>query len=335
MKKMLPLILFLMVFVFMVVPHAEAAPAPRHVSLLLSDSSYKSENSFYAICLEGLNRAQRKYRKRITTSVYSLDDNADARQMVMDVAKSSDLVLVAGEPYEQYIKEAMAASPNARFIILDSEGTGQDGVTSVVFRDEEGAFLAGALAALMTKQELPKINADGVVGAVFGEKTGSTMRMEKGFKAGVWYIDKNINTLCSYTGSFTDVAAAESSAARMLVKGADVIFAAAGASSKGVIDLAAKNGKFWVIGVDGEQEEQNPECVLASVVKRMDYLILRIVDDYFENGFDGTRHTIGLADQAIDLSLWSRAAKHNIPVSIRKRLEEISDKVKKRLIIIK
>lgn len=335
MKKLLLCLVCLLSFAFFAGGIAEAAP--RHVALLISGHSGDDAESYNDICIEGLERAKRKYPRRIAARIWNIhDDQSRARDTLMEAAKSSSLVLVASYRYVQYLADAVREAPDTSFVIMDGSADPLPNVASVVFRDEEGAFLAGALAAMITERtDFPRMNDSSVVGAVLGEKIESAKRFEKGFRAGVWYINKDIKALCDYTDSFSDADAARKTAAKQHAEGADVIFAAVGRAGQGVIDLAMDEKKFWVIGVDNEQELQYGGAVLTSVVKRMDYLILKLVDIYLQDGFEKKDVTIGLADGAIDLSIWTRGAKQMIPLSIRKELDEISDKIEKGLIIIR
>ena len=336
MKKVLLFFVFFLSFALFAADGADAAP--RRIALLISgQAGSASADSFNDICVEGVERAKRKYPRRIAARVWNIHDDQDkARGALIDAAKDSNLVLIASYRYVRYLPDAVREAPNTSFVVMDGSAEPLPNVMSVLFRDEEGAFLAGALAAMITERtDFPRMNDSSVVGAVLGEKIDSAKRFERGFRAGVWYINKDIKALCDYVGSFSDTDAAKAAAARQHAEGADVIFAAAGRAGQGVLDLAMDGKQFWVIGVDNEQEEQYGDAVLTSVVKRMDYLILKLVDVYLQEGFEKKEVTIGLADGAIDLSIWTRGAKRNIPLSIRKDLDEISDKIEKGLIIIR
>ena len=312
-----------------------ACAAPLKVSLLISGRVGDIPASFNDICASGLRNAQKRYAKKISTSVFNSFEDKNKLQATLDEAAArSDVVIVVDAAYLPYLKDVAETYPSVKFITLDP--TDVPNVKQAVFREEEGAFLAGALAALMTTQtDQPRINGQKVVGVVLGPDVPSIRRFEKGYVAGAWYVDKDVTVLVERTGSFSDAGQGMSKAKQLSARGADVIFAAAGAAGLGVVQTAAESRAFWVIGADNELESQYGSDVLASVVKRSDLLISRIIDACVKKQDDDKSMTVGLSEEGIDISFWTREAKNNIPLSIRNRVNEMSDKIKAGLIIIK
>ena len=324
MKKLLE-ISFLIFALFVV---SEACAATQQVSLLL-DSAPSGNGSYNDICANGLKLVREKYHTTLMTKIYAPDNTqSDPREILLDAAKNSAFVVIAGYIYPTYLPEAVSAAPNARFLVANGDADKLTGVTRVTFRDEEGAFLAGALAALATNQsDFLKINDRRAAGIVLGVKAAAMERFEKGFRAGVRYIDKNKNTFCDYTGSFSDKDAAATAAAKQIGDGAGVIFVAAGSAGEGVITLAKSDQNFWVIGVDSEQESVNGDVVLTSMVKRTDKVILNMTDAFMNGTLKDDDVSVGLAEEAVVLSTWSDAAQQNIPLAIRAQLDDISKKI--------
>jgi basic membrane protein A len=190
-------------------------------------------------------------------------------------------------------------------------------VTSLVSLDEEGAFLAGAAAAL-TSQTGTVGFIGGVVGALIG-------RFEAGYIAGARAVAPDIKVLATYLSrppdldGFVDVKVAEEAARAMYRGGADVIFAAAGQSGLGVFEAAAdlsgpKRGHLWAIGVDTDQYQSvqwlpgvvEPSRwqhhILTSVTKSTAQTIKGVLTDIAHGRLRSGQRRVGLATGAVDLA---------------------------------
>lgn len=116
--------------------------------------------------------------------------------------------------------------------------------------------------------------------------------------------------------------------------GADIIFCVNGAAGIGAIERA-KEGGYWTIGVDTELESEYPEMVLTSVVKRSGHVIYKVIENFVQNKLPRDRFSLGLKEDCIDISTWTRETKRNVPIDIRKRIDELEEKVSSGLIKIK
>jgi basic membrane protein A len=178
-----------------------------------------------------------------------------------------------------------------------------------VFKEEEGSFLAGQMAGLLTTQEFsagsgstaPDEKTVGFVGGVEGELIG---KFEAGFKAGVQNADDSVEVQSTYVGDFNDPTGGKEAALAMYNSGADIVYHAAGNTGTGVFQAAKQQGKF-AIGVDRDQSVTKPsfsDVILASMVKRVDTAVYdsvsSVVDDAFEGG---SAVTLGLEQEGVDL----------------------------------
>lgn len=330
MKKNVTLILtLLMLFVL----SGTAYAAPKRVTLLLNGSI---EQEFNKMCVSGLQNAKKRYIRDITYKVHTTESSPEQEELraVLDKAmSSSDCVIVVGYAYNGLLNEYSLKYPNVSVFCFNSRPNSN--VTKVTFKEEEGGFLAGALAAMMTSAEgVPRIkNESHKVGIILGRELENTKNFERGFRAGAWYTDPKTEVLCEYTGSFDDLDATAKAARAMNSSGADVIFCAAGYAGHGAINIADELG-IWIIGIDTEQEKKHPDAVLASVIKRIDFAVFQTVTFFVKKEGDVMRR-LGIKEGCIDISLWTREAKKNIPLEIRERIIEISDKIEEGLIIIK
>ncbi|HEX8440679.1 BMP family ABC transporter substrate-binding protein, partial [Archangium sp.] len=221
-------------------------------------------------------------------------------QLLVDQGVS--LSLAVGFMLEDAVETVARRNPDMRFLLVDSPLLNAKGepytlpnVRTVVFREEEGCFLVGALAGLVTK--------GGKVGFVGGMEIPLVKRFEAGFRAGVAATHPKATVISNYTGSFTNFALGKQVGQDLLSKGTDVIFAAAGVDGLGAIQAvkeARDEGKpVYVIGVDSDPSHLAPKAVLSAVVKRVDLVVYEAVRDRLQERFQGGNVTLGLKEGGI------------------------------------
>jgi basic membrane lipoprotein Med (substrate-binding protein (PBP1-ABC) superfamily) len=206
--------------------------------------------------------------------------------------------------------------PNVRYVLLDQVGSAPN-VAYLPFADAEGAFMAGAAAALTTRT--------GSIGFVGGTEWDVIWRLQAGYEAGARAADPQVRVSTEYLttgfdfGGFHDAKGAEEAARRMYAAGADVVFHAAGSAGLGVFEAAYRvsgsTGRHvWAIGVDSDQHETvlrlpgvvRPERwqphILTSVEKRMDTAVYDVLRDLANGSFGPGRHQLDLASGHLGLS---------------------------------
>ncbi|WP_224366751.1 BMP family lipoprotein [Hyalangium versicolor] len=220
------------------------------------------------------------------------------------VEQGSDLTIGNGFLLESAVEAVAQKNTGSKFLLVDSILLDKDGkpytlpnVRTVTFKENEGSFLVGALAGLVSKS--------GKIGFVGGMEVPIIKRFEAGFRAGVRSTNpKAEKTLAAvYTGSFDNVAAGKQVAQDLLKKGVDIIFQAAGADGLGVIQ-AVKEAKaagktVYVIGVDSDQSHVAPEVVLTSMLKHVDLAIYNACRDLAEGKFSAGDQVLGLKDGGV------------------------------------
>ena len=303
----------------------------KNVALLISaGSTEKSAPEFVSQCIVGLSRAKQQYGKAIATKVFDLKDYKSKAEILAQASKWADLVII---PVADFINELPAVikdNPKVTYVTFDEVPNAR----VVQFDDEQTGFLAGALAAIyLENTKDSRIKKDSKIAAIFGPDIPAINKMKQGFKTGIWYINKKIDPIIVNVESFTDKEAAVDLARRLHAKNADIIFTACGSAGLGVCEIAESAG-FWTIGVDSEAERRFPKGVLASAVKRSDYVVNTIVKMYMQKKLFDKNVTIGIKDEAIGISIWTREAKTNIPLNIRKRVDAIEDKLEQGLILL-
>ncbi|WP_236795609.1 BMP family protein [Amycolatopsis sp. GM8] len=159
--------------------------------------------------------------------------------------------------------------PNQHYIFYDGEVNAPN-VASITYKQNEGAYLAGVLAALATsdKTDFPLSSGSKTIGLVGAMDIPVIEDFVVGFKAGANAVDPSVKVLTSFVGSWTDSAKAYDQAKGMYGQNADVVYNVASGAGVGVLQ-AAKDANKYAIGVDSNQNALQPGHVLASVLKQV------------------------------------------------------------------
>jgi basic membrane protein A len=188
--------------------------------------------------------------------------------------------------------------PATRFAIVDAV-VDLPNVQSFVYREHEGSFLVGMLAALASKT--------GKVGFVGAQDIPLVRKFLCGYEQGAKYANARVEVLSSMTGNtaaaWTDPLRGAELTKAQIAQGADVIFAAAGTTGLGIMQAARDAGKL-AIGVDSNQNHLHPGFILSSMVKRVDLAVL--------SAFNGVRPgvtALGLKEGALDYAMDEHNAK--------------------------
>ena len=191
----------------------------------------------------------------------------------------------------EYIKTLSDKYPDKNFIIVDSTVDGEN-ITSVIYREQEGDFIMGVLAAMLTQTN--------TVGFIGGMDIDVINRIEAGFKQGVAYQDASVNVITSIAGTFSDSEIGKSLALEQYNAGADVIYNAAGRTGLGIIE-ASKEADKLTIGTSGDQRYLAPGNVVGNRQKRVDTAVLRIVGDLVNGKLAGGNQSLGLKEGGLSL----------------------------------
>jgi len=240
-------------------------------------------------------------------------------------AGSARLIFGVGFLFSDDIRGIAEEFPEKHFVCIDyslREGeTLPANLRAIRFREEEGSFLVGAMAALVSRTDK--------IGFVGGMDIPLIHRFEAGYVAGARHVNEEIEVFVSYAGvtgeAFKDPAKGKELATAQYDSGADVIFHAAGATGLGVFE-AARRARRWVIGVDSDQHDEAPERVLTSMVKNVDVAVYGAVEDELRGRFESGVVELGLAEGGVGY-VYDERNRDRIPEEVRARLEEIRDAI--------
>lgn len=277
------------------------APAPEKKFKvgMATDIGGLNDDSFNAAAYRGLKQAESDLKAEIKAVESKRQEDYDTNfRTLLDL--QYDMVWGIGFLMADAVKNNAAKHPNTKWGIIDGVVEGSN-VASVVFKEEEGSFLMGVMAAKTTKSKK--------VGFIGGMDIDVIHHFEAGFKAGVKATDPSVEVITVYSGKFDDPIKGKNDALAVHGKGADVIFHAAGFTGNGVAE-AAKEKKFWFIGVDSDQKKLAPDLTLSSMMKRVDVAVFEISKMAKENKFPGGKVTVlGLKESGVgysDTTAWDK-----------------------------
>lgn len=293
------------------------------VALVIADKL--GDASFYDSANAGLERAKKELG--IVGKVVECNfDPANYVSYLAAAAKNFDLVFVVGFEFIDAMEQVAPEFPDTDFAYFDVSGDIAH-VTYLDFKENEGSFLVGALAAMMTTRENDHhVNKEAIIGAVGGEDIPVIHNFFIGYEQGAKYVNPHCKILTGFVGSWSDPAKGKEMALNQYHNGADVIFQVAGGTGEGVI-AAAKEKNFYAIGVDSPQEHLAPEVVLTSMLKRLDNAAYDLIKAKKEGIYPrGQVVSYDLKNNGVGLS-WTDSALKIVPEDVRNKLEEITENV--------
>jgi basic membrane protein A len=292
---------------------AEAGEKKTRVGIVF-DIGGKDDRSFNAAAYQGVLRA--KAELPITLRDVEPGDPTSIEPAQRAFAQYGyNLTIGVGFAQGPILQEVAKDYPQLHFAIIDYP-TDLPNVAGLLFKEHEGSFLVGMIAAHTSKT--------GILGFVGGMDIPLIHKFAVGYEEGARYVNPHIRILRNYVG-ITDAAWNNPSKGRELAnaqyeQGADVIFQAAGNSGLGVFD-AAESYKKFAIGVDANQNWIKPGYILTSMVKRIDNAVFSLVKDETEGKFQGGVHIYGLDNDGVGYAL-DEYNRHLIPPAVIEKVEQ-------------
>lgn len=274
-----------------------------HVGIVF-DIGGKDDHSFNAAAWEGVRRAARDF-PIVLRDVEPGDPTSIEPAMRAFAERGYDLIIGVGFSQTAIIESVAKDYPSLSFAIID--GVSQlPNVASLVFREHEGSYLVGMIAAMTSRT--------GAIGFLGGMDIPLIRKFQVGYEEGARTVNPKIRVISNYIGvtdaAWNDPVKGKELAQTQIEKGADVIFAAAGNSGLGTFDAVEQYGKDaqgrarrFAIGVDSNQNWVKPGFILTSMVKRVDNAVYQIVRDRVANQPIGGLHVYGLENQGIGYAL--------------------------------
>jgi basic membrane protein A len=330
MRKLLILVgVLLVVHVALLFAHpsgAEKPPAGNTVNVgVVFDLGGRGDKSFNDGAYLGAERAEKELgvRVRFIEPGEGSDRESGLRLLA---AEGMDLVIGVGFIFTDDLTQLAKEYPNTKFAGVDySVATDKDGqvippprnLAALKFREEQGSYLVGALAALVGKSKK--------VGFVGGMDSPLIQKFEAGYEAGVHQVCPDCTVLAQYAGvtpeAFRNPGKGKEIALAQYQQGANVIFHASGSTGLGVFEAARQTNKL-AIGVDADQYGEAPGYVLTSMVKGVDNAVFDAIRKVKDGTFTGGIDQYGLAEQGVGY-IYDKNNEKLIPPDVHARLEQL------------
>lgn len=302
--------------------------APKTLKIgLVTDVGKINDKTFNQYAYEGMQKAVKKYSKKglkIKTSYIETAQPTDYdKNIALFAEEGYDMIVTVGFMLGDATKKAALKYKKVKFAIVDFAYSPKlNNVLGLMFSEDQAGFLAGALAALMSKS--------GVIGFVGGKEIPPVIKYRKGYEAGAKYVNKKIKVLGVYIDSFTDPARGKAAALSQISEKADVLFGAGGPTGSGALKAAVDKGVYG-IGVDQDEYyttfggKKTPKLI-TSAMKRVDNAVVGAISLLVKSKFKGGTYIGTIRNNGIGLAPFHDA---KVPKGVIKKLNAIKKKLKK------
>lgn len=260
------------------------------------------DNAFYDSGQKGMDKIAADYGLETRTIECGFD--AGQYEPSLEAAVGyADVIFVISYGFEDVLKEYADKYPDKVFVNLDTVvENSKKTITSVDFVEEESAYLAGVVAALVTTDtSIPNVNPEKVIGAVGGDVDPVIDAFMFAYENGAKSIDPDITVERKYLGDWEDTAKAKQATLQLYDQGADIVFQIAAAAGMGVLQASGERD-LYSIGVDSNQNSIVPGHVVASDIKDVGAAIINVYKTIDDGSYvPGQVIHYGLATGAVDV----------------------------------
>jgi basic membrane protein A len=334
MRKLLALVgaLLLVHVALLFVRPSGAAQPPRADAIdvgIVFDVGGRGDKSFNDGAYEGAMRAQRDLGASVRFIEPGEGSDREAGLRLL-AAEGMDLVVGVGFIFTDDLTLLATEYPKVNFAGVDlavaTDASGNPippppNLAALKFREEQGSFLVGALAAMVGQSRR--------VGFVGGMDVPLIHKFEAGYRAGVRHICPDCTVIAQYAGvtpeAFRNPGRGKELALSQYQQGVNVIYHASGSTGLGVFEAARQTGKL-AIGVDADQYAEAPGHILTSMVKGVDAAVYDAIRRVKEGTFRGGIFQFGLKEQGVGY-VYDANNRALIPDTVRTKLEELRGEI--------
>jgi basic membrane protein A len=328
---------------FLFVRPSGATVAPTGPGLdvgIVFDVGGRGDKSFNDGAYLGAERAQRDLAARVRFIEPGEGSDREAGLRLL-AAEALDIVLGIGFIFTDDLTSLAKEYPGVRFAGVDyaiaTDATGQPimpppNLAALKFREEEGSFLVGALAALMSQERRIGDRAytpTRRVGFIGGMDIPLIHKFEAGYRAGVKRVCPDCTVVAQYAGvtpeAFRNPGRGKEIALSQYQSGVNIIFHASGSTGLGLFEAARATGKL-AIGVDADQFPEAPGYVLTSMVKGVDAAVYDAVESARSGTFRGGIRQFGLKENGVGY-VYDANNRALIPDAVRQRVEQLRQEI--------
>jgi basic membrane protein A len=239
----------------------------------------------------GAEKIEEQYGDEIEVTVREIGrDETNFLPALYDAADEGyDLIFTITWGMQQYLEEVAPQYPDQKFLVIDTglnfDEYDLDNSYAAVFKPEEGSYLAGAVAAMVSET--------GTIGFLGGMDITGINDFLVGYIEGAQSVNPDIKVAISYIGNFNDSAKGKEMALAQYNNGVDIGYNVAGGAGLGQIDAAVEAGKL-AIGVDSDQfalfdgvDQDKADVIVTSMIKAIDVVMLQAIELYLNDSWPG------------------------------------------------
>lgn len=271
------------------------------------------DKSFFDSANAGVMRA----KEDLGISVRAIEGGYDPSNWAPDIEQLCqgdwDIIIVGTWQLQEIIQDLAPQYPDKKFFVYDTSvdySLGNlDNVYSILYKQNEGSYLTGVLAGLITTSDLPYANPEKKIGFIGGMDIPVINDFMVGFRQGAKSVDPAIETLVAYVGDFNDPAKAKELSLAMFDQGVDIAFNGAAQAGLGLLDAGAIKERY-TIGVDSDQyllyKDSNPDrakFIVTSMLKNVGETLYRAIELHLDGTLPyGEVENLGIEEKGVGLA---------------------------------
>jgi basic membrane protein A and related proteins len=314
-------------------PAADQPAAAQTIKVVNLINGVEGDKSFFDSAVRGVTKAQGEFNLEVKTIEAGIDP-AKWQPALEDAAANEDYDIMILGTYQmsEFLQIVAPKYPDKKFILYDVsvDYTACDcsNVYSVTYKQNEGSYMAGVYAGLMSKT--------GTIGAIGGQDIPVINDFIVGYKQGAASVGIDpAKVIVQYAGDWNDPVTGKEIALAMYQQGADIVFQIAGGTGVGVFQAAEETGNF-AIGVDSDQatiiKDTDPEqakFILTSMLKNVDNSLYRALKMYVEGTLPfGTAESLGVAEGGVGIAkndIYNEATPDDVKAKVEAAEKELLD----------
>jgi basic membrane protein A and related proteins len=314
-------------------PAADQPAAAQTIKVVNLINGVEGDKSFFDSAVRGVTKAQGEFNLEVKTIEAGIDP-AKWQPALEDAAANEDYDIMILGTYQmsEFLQIVAPKYPDKKFILYDVsvDYTACDcsNVYSVTYKQNEGSYMAGVYAGLMSKT--------GTIGAIGGQDIPVINDFIVGYKQGAASVGIDpAKVIVQYAGDWNDPVTGKEIALAMYQQGADIVFQIAGGTGVGVFQAAEETGNF-AIGVDSDQatiiKDTDPEqakFILTSMLKNVDNSLYRALKMYVEGTLPfGTAESLGVAEGGVGIAkndIYNEATPDEVKAKVEAAEKELLD----------
>lgn len=267
---------------------------------MILDKAGKDDQSFNQEAYNGFQAALKTLPISKESKIIEAKEEQHLKNIIRTFVKNKCAVIFSvGINNADAIKHLAPTFPEQKFVVIDTK-VDHKNVRSIVFQDEQGAFLMGAIAAIKSKS--------GKIGMIGGMNIPLIQKFEIAYINGAKKVNPKIQVITGYVGvtveAWNNPAKAQEIALNQFSQGVDIIFHAAGGSGLGVFNAAEqaskKNIKKYAIGCDSNQNSIKPGIILTSLIKSIDKSVVDTIKNVIDNTFTSGLYTYNISNNGVN-----------------------------------